>query len=225
MQTEVLWRAAPQLGVPRMVFVNKEDKERADFHRVLEQLRGPRSAAASRRWSCRSARRRRSTAWPTCSPTRPSTTSPTARITPSRCRPTSRTRSTRCTTSSSRRSSRATTSSSSATCRGDVPTVDGAGAHAGPRGARRPRSSRCCSARRSPASASTAWPTSSARSARRPPTGRSRSTPATAVVDVAADAAGQPLAFVFKTIADPVRRPALAVQGAVRARSRPTTSW
>ena len=38
-QTEVVWRRCVELGVPRMVFVNKEDKERADFHRVLDQLR------------------------------------------------------------------------------------------------------------------------------------------------------------------------------------------
>src|SRR4249919_2110614 len=38
-QTEAIWNRCAQLGIPRMVFVNKEDKERADFHRVLEQLR------------------------------------------------------------------------------------------------------------------------------------------------------------------------------------------
>ena len=38
-QTELLWRRCHELGLPRMVFVNKEDKDRADFHRVLEQLR------------------------------------------------------------------------------------------------------------------------------------------------------------------------------------------
>ena len=38
-QTEVIWRRCAELGVPRMVFINKEDKERADFHRVLDQLR------------------------------------------------------------------------------------------------------------------------------------------------------------------------------------------
>jgi elongation factor G len=38
-QTELLWRRAAALGMPRMVFVNKEDKDRADFHRVLDQLR------------------------------------------------------------------------------------------------------------------------------------------------------------------------------------------
>lgn len=38
-QSEVLWRRAGQLGIPRMVFINKEDKDRADFHRVLDELR------------------------------------------------------------------------------------------------------------------------------------------------------------------------------------------
>lgn len=38
-QTEVLWRAAARLGLPRMVFVNKLDRERASFDRTLEQLR------------------------------------------------------------------------------------------------------------------------------------------------------------------------------------------
>ena len=37
-QTEVIWRRCAALGLP-MVFINKEDKERADFHRVLDQLR------------------------------------------------------------------------------------------------------------------------------------------------------------------------------------------
>ncbi|MFN6119283.1 MAG: GTP-binding protein [Actinomycetes bacterium] len=37
--TERLWRAAVRRRLPRMVFVNKEDKDRADFHAVLEQLR------------------------------------------------------------------------------------------------------------------------------------------------------------------------------------------
>ncbi|MGB8859585.1 MAG: elongation factor G [Ilumatobacteraceae bacterium] len=38
-QTERLWRKAAALGLPRIVFVNKEDKDRADFHSVLDQLR------------------------------------------------------------------------------------------------------------------------------------------------------------------------------------------
>ncbi|MFT3855713.1 MAG: elongation factor G [Ilumatobacteraceae bacterium] len=38
-QTELLWREVAARGLPRMVFVNKEDKDRADFHGVLEQLR------------------------------------------------------------------------------------------------------------------------------------------------------------------------------------------
>jgi elongation factor G len=37
--TEVSWRLAAKLGVPRMIFVNKLDRERASFDRTLEQLR------------------------------------------------------------------------------------------------------------------------------------------------------------------------------------------
>ncbi|HET9060342.1 MAG TPA: elongation factor G [Acidimicrobiales bacterium] len=37
-QTELLWRAAAELGVPRLVFVNKLDRERADFSMALSQL-------------------------------------------------------------------------------------------------------------------------------------------------------------------------------------------
>ncbi|HEX2047327.1 MAG TPA: elongation factor G [Acidimicrobiales bacterium] len=38
-QTEVAWRMASELGVPRMFFVNKLDRERASFDRTLDQLR------------------------------------------------------------------------------------------------------------------------------------------------------------------------------------------
>jgi elongation factor G len=38
-QTEAVWRIAADLGLPRMVFVNKLDRERASFDRTLEQLR------------------------------------------------------------------------------------------------------------------------------------------------------------------------------------------
>jgi elongation factor G len=37
--TEAAWAKCAAAGVPRMVFVNKEDKQRADFHKVLEQLK------------------------------------------------------------------------------------------------------------------------------------------------------------------------------------------
>ena len=37
-QTEIVWKLADRLGLPRMIFVNKEDRERADFERVLAQL-------------------------------------------------------------------------------------------------------------------------------------------------------------------------------------------
>ena len=38
-QTEIAWKAAAAAGLPRMVFVNKLDRERADFERTLDQLR------------------------------------------------------------------------------------------------------------------------------------------------------------------------------------------
>ncbi len=38
-QTEAVWKIAERLGVPRMFFVNKEDRERADFEGVLARLR------------------------------------------------------------------------------------------------------------------------------------------------------------------------------------------
>lgn len=37
-QTEVAWKLATSLGLPRMVFINKLDRERADFDRTLTQL-------------------------------------------------------------------------------------------------------------------------------------------------------------------------------------------
>jgi elongation factor G len=37
--TEIVWNQCVELGIPRMVFVTKEDKPRADFHRVLDQMR------------------------------------------------------------------------------------------------------------------------------------------------------------------------------------------
>ena len=38
-QTEIAWKLAASLDVPRMFFVNKLDRERADFERTLDQLR------------------------------------------------------------------------------------------------------------------------------------------------------------------------------------------
>ena len=37
-QTEAFWKAATELGIPRLVFMNKLDRERADFSNVLQQL-------------------------------------------------------------------------------------------------------------------------------------------------------------------------------------------
>ena len=38
-QTEIAWRLAAQRDLPRMVFINKLDRERASFERTLDQLR------------------------------------------------------------------------------------------------------------------------------------------------------------------------------------------
>src|SRR5437667_2522243 len=38
-QTEAMWKVAARLGLPRMFFVNKLDRERASFERTLDQLR------------------------------------------------------------------------------------------------------------------------------------------------------------------------------------------
>lgn len=37
-QHEILWHEASRLGIPRIAFINKLDRERADFHRVLDEL-------------------------------------------------------------------------------------------------------------------------------------------------------------------------------------------
>ena len=37
-QTEIIWRAAAALGIPRLIFMNKLDRDRADFSDVLQQL-------------------------------------------------------------------------------------------------------------------------------------------------------------------------------------------
>jgi elongation factor G len=39
-QTEVVWRMAADLGLPRAIFVNKLDRERASFSRTLDELKG-----------------------------------------------------------------------------------------------------------------------------------------------------------------------------------------
>jgi elongation factor G len=38
-QTEAIWKVASELELPRMIFVNKLDRERANFQRTLEELR------------------------------------------------------------------------------------------------------------------------------------------------------------------------------------------
>ena len=90
-QTEDAWRAAAKLGLPRVIVINKLDRERADFDRTLAEIRQP-SAPAWRRSSCRSAPRPTSTGSSTCWATRPPTTTPWRRHPRRRHRPAGRPR-------------------------------------------------------------------------------------------------------------------------------------
>src|SRR6185369_103314 len=38
-QTEIAWRLAEQRGIPRAIFVNKLDRERASYSRTLDELK------------------------------------------------------------------------------------------------------------------------------------------------------------------------------------------
>ncbi len=186
-----------------MIFVNKLDRERASFERTLDQLRGDvrrrhRTARAADRRGDELPRRRRPAHRHRASSTR------AARTTEGRRSPTSwPLSSTRCTTTSSRASSWPTTSCSSATSRATC---------------HRPRSSSTPSPTASPPRASSRscadrprpqvgdrpagrLPLRDRPVARRPPGVEVTAGDTTA--EVAPDPDGQPLAFVFKTIADP----------------------
>ena len=208
-------RSPPSSDLPRMIFVNKLDRERASFERTLDQLRDTFGAGVAplelpigeeaafhgvadlltdtayhlrRRQGRRRAR----------SPTR------------------WRRSSTRCTTTSSRASSSPTTTCSSATSRATSPSpkeledtlAKGVADAPGVPGRLRLGDQA--------ASPSTGWPTSSARSARRP-----LDRPPVTVdgrrhdVEVACDPNGEPLALRVQDDRRPVRRQGLAVQGAV----------
>ena len=112
---------------------------------------GRASAPASPRSSCRSAWRPASAASPTCSPTRPSSTTPTAPTTEDEIPDdTGRRSSTRCTTTSSRGSSWPTTTCWSATSRATCRASKELEHTLAARRRRRPASSRSCAARPSP---------------------------------------------------------------------------
>ena len=48
-QTENAWNAAATLGIPRLLIVNRMDRERASFSRTLESLQGRFGRGRSRR--------------------------------------------------------------------------------------------------------------------------------------------------------------------------------
>ena len=195
----------PTLGLPRLIFVNKLDRERADFDRTVDEIRDrfgagvaplelPIGQEADVPRRGRPAR-----------PTRPTPTTAIGR----------RTRPARDPRRDGRRRARGARQprrghrGGRRRAAGALPRrrgprrVERARAHAGARRRRRlgvPGGVRLGHDRRR---RSTGSPTSSARSARRPSTARrSRSGPATTEVEIAPDPSGDPLAFVFKTIAD-----------------------
>ena len=58
-QTEKVWAAADELGLPRLVVLNRLDRERASLERSLQSLRESCDRTRRSRFSCRSAKRRR----------------------------------------------------------------------------------------------------------------------------------------------------------------------
>ncbi len=40
-QSETVWRQADKYGVPRLAFINKMDREGADFHGTFDEIREP----------------------------------------------------------------------------------------------------------------------------------------------------------------------------------------
>ena len=225
-QTEMIWRMAEELGVPRMVFVNKLDRERADFERTLDQLRDalrrrhrPAGAADRRggglpgrgrpahRQGLRLRRRRRPTGGrDPRRPGRPRAPGPRQPRRGHRRRP--------------------TTTLLERYLEGDVPSVEGARAHPGGGRGHGARSSRSCAARPPRASASTAWPTSSARSARRPPTGRRHGrSPVTPTTEVAADPERRAAGLRVQDRSPTPTSGSSRCSRSCPARSRPTTTW
>ena len=186
-----------------------------------------RSAPASPRSSCRSARRRRSAASPTCSPTRPSPTTRRHADDRRRSPTTWRPRSTQVHDTLVEGIVVADDDLLERYLEGDVPERRGAGGDPGPRRGVGARCSRCCAARPPPdvgvdrlADFICEIGPSPARPARRSTVQagdqrRPRSRP---------DPAGQPLAVGVQDHRRPLRRPDLAVQGAVGHRSAPTTT-
>ena len=78
-QTEAAWALAAELDLPRLVFINKLDRERASFDSTLASVqRALRRRHCPARASGRGGRRT-SGALPTCSPTRPSSTTGASR--------------------------------------------------------------------------------------------------------------------------------------------------
>ncbi len=61
-QSETVWRQANKYKVPRLAFVNKMDRQGADFFKVYDQMKQPPQGQPGAARSCRSAPRRNSRA-------------------------------------------------------------------------------------------------------------------------------------------------------------------
>ena len=212
-QTEDAWRAAARLGVPRVIVINKLDRERADFDRTLAEIRATFGAGVApvelpigheadfhgvidllddtaTHYDTAAGRRRRSTA-------------PCPRPVTRDRSPTSwSTRSTRCTSNSSRASWWATTTSWSATSTARRSTT-ASSRRAWPAASPRPASSRSCAARPPAGSASTGWPASLRSCARARRRGRRvLATAGTETAEIPCDPGGPTLLTVTKTFND-----------------------
>ena len=225
-QTEAIWKIAAELGIPRMVFVNKLDRERASFERTLDAAARPFGAGIAPlelpdRRGGRVPRRRRSAHRQRRSSTRAARTTdgeipdeladaraPGAR----QPRRGHRRRRRRAAGALPRRRRCPRSTSSSTRSRTASPT-----ASVFPVVVRLGRDRR---------RASTGSPTSSARSARRPPTVRrvDGDRRRHRAVEVAADADGRAAGVRVQDDRRPLRRPASRCSRCCRARSSPTTT-
>ena len=207
---------------PGMVFVNKLDRERASFDAHARPAPRPPRARASPRSSCRSARRPSSAASPTCSPTPPTSTSggvPHTEEIPDDMEELEH----QVHDNLVEGIVVADDDLLERFLDGDVPVVDELEHTLHDGIAARHRVPGASSARPPARSASTGWPTSWSRSARRRSTGRPITVAAgdSRACEVAADPGRRPAGLRVQDDRRPLRRARSACSGCCRARVRP----
>ena len=201
-QTEETWRLAAELGLPRLVFVNKLDRERADFERTLDQLRerfGSGIAPLELPIGTEAAFNGVADLLTDTAITYLGAKSTTGPIPEDMSELEHRVRE-----ALIEGIVVADDELMERYLEGEVPSTKELESHSRPRCRRRDASSRSSAARPSPASASTAWRRSSARSVRaRSSRGSFKVQAGNDTIELPRDPDGPPLARVFKTIADP----------------------